>query len=346
MFCCEDCKYKSNRKFNLQKHIRNVHKRDATDSELTREQITSSEEQITSIEERITSFEEQITSFEERITSFEEQITSELRQNISPCPKCLKKFKSFRGFKKHQKICKGVSNALECHFCHHIFATQQSKSKHLKICQIKQVQELVETHVINNHNINNNNNSNNSNTQYNNLTNNYIIHNYNSYTHRNGVGNDFEKHIDVSNLNDFGQEDISYIDDETMTRIALNYDLKEFICLKHFNPEHPENHNILANCSKSYKVFKNNKWNIESKECVHSMIYQNAKITTFQFVYAKIVFKMLGEKESYEYLGMWQDMENTCKKKINRFTEAKIRELTKNKKKYVINDTIVCIESV
>ena len=42
----------------------------------------------------------------------------------------------------------------------------------------------------------------------------------------------------------------------------------------------------------------------------------------------------------------WQDMENTCQKKINRFTEAKIRELTKNKKKYVINDIIVCIESV
>ena len=48
MFCCETCKYKSNRKFNLQKHIKNVHSRDATDKELTMEQISSKKEQISS----------------------------------------------------------------------------------------------------------------------------------------------------------------------------------------------------------------------------------------------------------------------------------------------------------
>ena len=47
MFCCESCPYKSNRKYNLNKHIKSVHKRDANETELVCKQITSENEQIT-----------------------------------------------------------------------------------------------------------------------------------------------------------------------------------------------------------------------------------------------------------------------------------------------------------
>jgi hypothetical protein len=184
MFCCETCKYKSNRKFNLQKHIKNIHNREATDKELTIEQISSVVEQISPQTEQISSVVEQISSKNGT------NIIQVTNTNLA-CQKCLKNFKSFKGLKKHQNKCKGVSNPLECHYCHRIFATAQSKSKHLKICKIKEVHKLVETHVVNNNN-----------TQYNNVTNNYIIHNY----HRNNFCNDFETQIDVANMDDFGKK--------------------------------------------------------------------------------------------------------------------------------------------
>jgi len=184
MFCCETCSYKSNRKFNLQKHIKNVHSRDATDKELTIIKITAENSNITSNDSKI-------TAENSKITAENSKITADFETNILSCQKCSKKLKSFQSLKRHEKICKGVSNPLECHYCHRIFTTQQAKSKHLKICKIKEVHKLVETHVVNNNN-----------TQYNNVTNNYIIHNY----HRNNFCNDFETQIDVANMDDFGKK--------------------------------------------------------------------------------------------------------------------------------------------
>ena len=43
--------------------------------------------------------------------------------------------------KNHIPKCTGVSNILECPFCHRIFTRYQSKSKHLKICKIKKQQD-------------------------------------------------------------------------------------------------------------------------------------------------------------------------------------------------------------
>jgi hypothetical protein len=181
MFCCETCNYKSNRKFNLQKHIKNVHSRDATDKELTMEQISSVVEQISSKTEQISS--NNGTNIIQKGTNII-QVTN---TNFA-CQKCSKKLKSFQSLKRHEKICKGVSNPLECHYCHRIFTTQQAKCKHLKICKIKDVHKLVETHVVNNDN---------NNTQYNSVTNNYIINNY----HINNLCNDFERQIDAANIN-------------------------------------------------------------------------------------------------------------------------------------------------
>jgi hypothetical protein len=58
-------------------------------------------------------------------------------KNISTlfqCIKCSKFLSTNISLKKHQNICKGVKNALECPSCHNIFASRQSKSYHLKSC--------------------------------------------------------------------------------------------------------------------------------------------------------------------------------------------------------------------
>ena len=240
MFCCESCQYRSDRKYNIQKHIKNVHIQDASDAELTNTQILSKND----------------------------------KQIFSTCKKCLKNFKTFHGCKKHETSCKGVSNALECHHCHKVLATASSKCKHMKTCKMKEIRELVLAQNITN------------NTQ------NVIVHYHN---HR-GVNNqckyyESEYCNNTQNINDFGQEDITYISEDEMMQIALNYDIKGLIKQKHFNPAHPENHNIRDNCRKSYKVLKNNEWTVETKDTVHSIIYNNSQCKIHDYAFTNLLNK-------------------------------------------------------
>jgi hypothetical protein len=320
------CRYKSDRKYNLKIHIKNAHNRDATDNELSREQISSIEEQISSAEEQISSTEEQISS--ENGTNIIQNGTNiiQVTQNSLACQKCLKNFKSFKGLKQHQTKCKGVSNSLECQYCHRVFATAQSKFKHLKICKIREVQELVEKHCI----INNNNNTN-TQTNNNNIQNIYNIYNYPS-SHRNSSYNNAEIEMDVENINDFGKEDVSYIDPEKMRKIALTFDFKAYICEKHFNLEHPENHNIRENCNKSYKILRDKKWTVETKEFVHSAIYRNTSVEIYNYSSNKLIYKILDNKQTDQYLVDWENCVNKDHRRMHSYIDIQIKELMNKKK--------------
>jgi len=324
MFCCMSCRYKSARKYNLKIHINNAHNRDATDKELTREQISSNVEQISSNVEQISSKTEQISS--ENGTNIIQNGTNiiQVTKKTLTCQKCLKNFKSFKGLKNHETKCKGVSNPLECHYCHRVFATAQSKFKHLKICQIREIQELVEKNCIINHNTN-------TQTNNNNIQNIYNINNYTS-SYRNYSYNDGEIEMDGENINDFGKEDISYIDPEKMRKIVLSFDFKAYICEKHFNPEHPENHNIRENCSKSYKILRDKKWVVESKEFVHSTIFQNTRIEMYDYSFNYLLYKSLDINQTNQYLEDWQSCINKDPRRIHSYIDIQIKELMKKKK--------------
>jgi hypothetical protein len=280
MFCCETCQYQSDRKYNIRKHITNVHSRDASDGELTNTQILSKNTQILSKNTQILSKNTQILSKNDK-------------QIFSTCKKCLKNFKTFHGCKKHETSCKGVSNALECHHCHKVLATASSKCKHMKTCKMKEIRELVLAQNITN------NTHNTQNTQNN--TQNVIVHYHN---HR-GVNNQckyYESDLcdNTQNINDFGQEDITYISEDEMMQIALNYDIKGLINQKHFNPAHPENHNIRDNCRKSYKVLKNNEWTVETKDAVHSIIYNNSQCKIHDYAFTNLLNKIFDEEKTDE----------------------------------------------
>ncbi len=327
MYWCRSCEYKTNRKFNLQKHIINVHKRDPNDEEITNMQISSENMQISSQPMQISSKSMQISSKFMQISSENMQISSQNKIKNSSCPKCLKNLKSFQSLQKHQNICKGVSNPLECHYCHNTFATPQSKFKHLKVCKIKEVQSLIQTNIINN-----NSNNTQTNHQTNNQTNNYIINYYPPSSRDYNTHDDVNISIMVDNINDFGKEDISYIDSEKMKTIALNYDFKSLICEKHFNPDHPENHNILNNCNKSYKILKDKKWAVETKDFVHSLIYSNTKAEIYDYAFRELLHKILDDDKSTEYLSQWQVYEKNCKKRLYNYIDIQIKELMKIKK--------------
>ncbi len=302
MFCCETCQYQSDRKYNIRKHITNVHSRDASDGELMNTQITSKNTQI--------------TSKNTQITSKNTQITSQIDKKISTCQKCFKIFKTFHGCKKHETSCKGVSNALECHHCHKVLASQQSKSKHIKTCKMKEIRELVSSQNITNNTQNNN-------------TQNVIVH-YHNYRGVNNLHKYYESdwHNNTQNINDFGQEDITYISEDEMMQIALNYDIKGLINQKHFDPAHPENHNIRDNCRKSYKVLKNNEWTVETKDAVHSIIYNNSQCKIHDYAFTNLLNKIFDEEKTDEYLDKIKKIEDKVRKKrLYDYIDVKIKEL-------------------
>ena len=348
MFRCSSCEYQSDRKFNLRKHTKCMHNRDATDEEVAKTQITSEITQKTSQNTQITSEITQITSQNTQKTSQNTQITSHFEKKNLVCEKCLKNFKTFHGYKKHSDHCKGVSNKLECHFCHHIFSSQQSKSGHMKVCkikklheqvqeQVKQVQSMLPTEYHNTNHITNNNNSNHANNQQ--II--YHIHNNNYRISSEEYQNRYDQnldHEDIHSINEFGCEDISYIEPEQMKQIALNCDFKTLIREKHFNPEHPENHNIRNNCNKSYKVLKDSKWLVEPKDTVCSVIYNNSKAQVYDYAFQNILHKMLDDDQTDQYLVQWQQYEKTCKKKLYNYIEIQIKEMMKQRRLRLMAD--------
>jgi hypothetical protein len=65
------------------------------------------------------------------------------------CDKCDKQLSCKKTLNNHIKICKGVKSALECHNCHEIFASRQSKAYHLNKCTLppEPINEVIEESI-------------------------------------------------------------------------------------------------------------------------------------------------------------------------------------------------------
>ena len=189
---------------------------------------------------------------------------------------------------------------------------------------MKEVKDLVANYN-QTHNITNNNTQNNTNTQ------NIIVHYHNHrgpYNAHEYYDNDIYGNIE--SINNFGQEDITYITEDEMMQIALNYDIKGLITQKHFNPAHPENHNIRNNCSKSYKILKNNEWTVETKDAVHSIIYNNSQCKIHDYAFTNLLNKILDEEKTDEYLDKIHKLDDKVRKKrMYHYIDVKIKELMK-----------------
>ena len=126
MYNCSYCKYKSNKKYNLDRHINTKHKNDIIEDN---NDINTDKNDI-------------------------------IEDKCIICIKCNKKLSSKQSLKKHLLICKSVSNPLECHLCHKIYYDSSSKSRHLKKCKevfIQEENKNIENKNIENKNIENKN---------------------------------------------------------------------------------------------------------------------------------------------------------------------------------------------
>ena len=88
-----------------------------------------------------------------------------------------------------------------------------------------------------------------------------------------------QKQTNNININNYGSENINYITNEVFKKL-LNKPMSaitKLIELKHFHPNHPENHNIIiTNIHDKYaKIYKGSKWLIQHKKDVIEDLVEN-----------------------------------------------------------------------
>jgi len=157
------------------------------------------------------------------------------------CNICNKKLSSRQSLNNHIKSCRGVSSVLECYKCNKMFNKSITRYKHEKKCNIAN-SKLI--------------NINNTTNITNNITNNNTINNTINIT-----------------VNNLGNENIDYIIDDPEFIKFMNNCIENkidgicnLIAKKHFDPSHPENHNIrkLNKKDSFIEIYNNNSWNLKN----------------------------------------------------------------------------------
>jgi len=96
-----------------------------------------------------------------------------------------------------------------------------------------------------------------------------ITNNYNTTHNTNNTTNNQNKIINIS-INNYGNENIEYLKNDYLHNLLTGAftAIPKLIEKIHFNPQHPENHNIkITNKKEPYiKVRKNDKWELQDKK--------------------------------------------------------------------------------
>ena len=123
-FNCEHCLYKSNKKFNFNRHMVSKHTNIEGNNPIEEDKNTIG------YTDKIQNDDKNIHDDDKNTMFGDKNIHDDKK-----CLKCGKILSSKRYLQKHLKKCKGVLNPLECHKCHKILASSSSKCNHLKICK-------------------------------------------------------------------------------------------------------------------------------------------------------------------------------------------------------------------
>jgi len=129
-----------------------------------------------------------------------------------------------------------------------------------------------------------------------------------------------EKQTNNIQVNNYGSENIDYITDKLFKKLLTKpiSAITKLIELKHFHPNHPENHNIqITNIHDKYaKIYKDEKWLIKHRKDVIEDLVENGYADFEEFkdlnddeLTEKIKERYKLMKENYE-----NSFENLCKK--------------------------------
>ena len=151
------------------------------------------------------------------------------------CEQCHKIFTVKSSLTRHLLICKGINKDKLCEHCNKILASKQSKTRHQLTCK----------------------------------------ENVNVITIINNVTNNITNNITNITINNFGNENLTYISDEMLEALTNKVDAQGMIDVIYFNDSHPENHNIrlYSNKKKLYKIYKKDSFsNVMNIDLAHNQM--------------------------------------------------------------------------
>lgn len=254
VYKCSDCDYKSNKIFNLKRHMVKIH---------------VDKNKIVNVNNKIS---EEIINVNNEILE-RENSKKEILNN--QCDKCNKTFCRKSYLKLHLEKCKGPKNVLQCDFCKRDFNNSTNKYKHQKICKAKAIvlaEKKEPEHIQQPQQIINNpqtaqtiNNTTNNNITNNNTTNNINIVVYNQ--------ND-----NIEFLND-------HIDKKVLKKlVAISRNKTNRILLEYARTlmEKPENRCVRKKHMTNgfSEVFNGKDWDVASDREVYDKITNDIALST------------------------------------------------------------------
>lgn len=141
IYKCDFCTFLSTRKFNVQRHCIQVHNKEY--NEHTKNIYSGIKDDIGDIKDDICGIKDDIGGIKDDsncIYSNNAHCSTIMIQNIQlKCPTCYLCFKKQRYLTLHIPKCKKINNPHECGICHKLFASKDSKNRHMKVCKLTQV---------------------------------------------------------------------------------------------------------------------------------------------------------------------------------------------------------------
>jgi hypothetical protein len=354
MFKCPECCYISDRRYNLNIHIKRKHQTCQKQSENSsvinfQENVIKNDYKNTNLKGFVIVFDDQNRPFQDSVIyrNFSNleipkkfakkngKIAKNAENGKFVCENCKKEYKTKSYYDNHiSTCCIKIDKANQCPHCRKCLSSRQSKSRHLKICQTKEAKLFIEEQEIRNPipiEIQNENK---------NVINNFTYHIHNAKPiNRPGKyidynSSDDEEYADIQR-NNFGKETTDYISREMLDTLTEQFNVKKLIELKHFNPDHPENHNIRKNTNKSVKVFIDNKWKVYPKQDIFEQIFNRCRQQLFTVFLDHLLTDKhnLSEQETEELMQRWKDYEVKHAKKIIDFIDIQFEELIKQRQK-------------
>ena len=171
------------------------------------------------------------------------QVISAPKQVIpNQCEQCHKIFTIKSSLTRHLLTCKGINKDKECIFCKKLLSSKRNKDNHQLTCKEKSL------------------------TIINNIDNSIKIDN--------SIDNSINNTNNIT-INNFGNENLTYISDEMLQALTNNVDARGMIDVIYFNDSHPENHNIelYSNKKQLYKIYKNSSFsNVMNIDLAHNQM--------------------------------------------------------------------------
>jgi hypothetical protein len=167
-------------------------------------------------------------------------------------------------------------------------------------------------------------------SQINMLLEKYAGMNHNTTTNNNTQNIETQNNHITIQINAFGNENIDYLDDNTIAKCIerVYKSIPALIEKIHFNPDHPENHNIkITNKKLPYAVVmgNNQKWKtVDRKDAIETMVHNGYTLLEEKYPETRTLLSEKKQERFEEFQGKFQNEDKDLHKQLKQDVELMV----------------------